>query len=219
MGGRGSSSSGYSGSGKGFIGAGKGGGGQIQPLAIAGLTGTDENGGFRYTSVEQTLQHLEPKTLDMKREQMKVIDDDGFVIAAYQGNAHSVAFIPEQTRGKTVTHNHPSGYGGTFSEADVGNFLEFGQKEIRASAKEGTYSLKRVGKKQNDKGFNDAYAKAQGRLDQKARAATQKAADSGGSRMAQRKAYVDVYHNWYKSNASKYGFEYTFKANKGYKVP
>ena len=66
--------------------------------------------------------------------------------------------------------------------------------------------------------MNNAYAKAQPTLNAKASAAMKKVASAGGSKTAQRKAYVDVYHNWYSQNMSKYGYEYKFTANKSYKV-
>ena len=212
-GGRGSSSAGFSGSGSGFQ-PGGGRGGTIHELPLAGTTGWYDG---NKVSVDSTLNHWEGKNRNIGHEELLIIGDDGFPVAAYKGNAHSVAFDGDKSTGKTVTHIHPSGYGGTFSEADIYNFNAFKQKEIRAAAKEGTYSLKAT-KTANWDGLNKAYAKAQGSLATKASEASAKVKAQGGSSTAQRKAYVDTYHNWYKSNFKKYGYEYSFTANSSYKM-
>ena len=193
--------------------------GKVNPVNVAGMTKGVNGGSLRNVSTEETLRQYEASKLNMKKEQMAILDENGFIVKAYNGDAHSVAFEPQYTVGRVVTHNHPSDYGGTFSDADVGNFLKFNQKEIRASAKEGTYSLKETRKGSgNAKALDTAYAKAQPSLLKKASEAVNAVASKGGSKTAQRKAYVDVYHNWYKNNFSKYGYTYSFKANKGYKV-
>ena len=209
---------GHSASGKGFQ-LQKGSGGNLQPLNVAGMTRGVNGGSLRYVSTEETLRQYESSKLNKPNEQLAILDDNGFIIKAYEGDKHSVGYIGSETTGKVVTHNHPDKYGGTFSEADVAGFLEFNQKEIRASAKEGTYSLRetRKGSGQKD-ALNKAYAKAQSSLYKKAESALLKVKNSGGSKTAQRKAYVDVYHNWYKDTFSKYGYTYTFTKNKGYKV-
>lgn len=212
-GGRGSSS--YSASGKGFDGAGGSGASDVEEIMLAGNTGW-VNG--NEVSVASTLARWEDGRRNLNHEEMLVIGDDGFPVAAYKGDRHSVAFEGEKTRGMTVTHVHPDKYGGTFSEADISNFNKFNQKEIRASAREGTYSLKAT-RNANWDGLNKAYAKAQPSLADKASKAVEKVAAKGGSKTAQRKAYVDVYHKWYSSNMGKYGYTYEFIPEKGYKVP
>lgn len=212
-GGRGSSS--YSASGTGFSGGSGSGGKEPERMLLAGNTGW-ENG--NEVSVASTLNRWESKHATLDHEEMLVIGDDGFPTAAFKGDKHSVGFYGEETVGKTVTHNHPSTYGGTFSEADIYNFNQYSQKEIRAVAREGVYSLKAT-RKADWNGVNNAYAKAQKGLADKANSAVQKVKQAGGSKAAQRKAYVDTYHDWYKKNFKKYGYEYTFTANKGYKLP
>lgn len=209
---------GHSASGKGFV-LEKSKGGKLQPVNVAGMTKGVNGGSLRYVSTQETLRQYEASKLNKPNEQMAILDDNGFIVKAYEGDKHSVAYIPEETIGKVVTHNHPNKYGGTFSDADVAGFLEYGQKEIRASAKEGTYSLRETKKGSGQKdALNKAYAKAQPLLAKKAESALEKVKNAGGSRTAQRKAYVDVYHNWYKNNFGKYGYTYTFTKNKDYKV-
>ena len=63
------------------------------------------------------------------------------------------------TDGATFTHNHPRGdgmLGGTFSNADLGNFALGGNTTYRATAKEGTYSISK-GKNFDTKGFTSYY--------------------------------------------------------------
>ena len=209
---------GHSASGKGFV-LQMGKGGNLQPLNVAGMTKGVNGGSLRYVNTQETLRQYEASKLNKPNEQMAILDENGFIVKAYEGDKHSVAYIPEETTGKVVTHNHPDTYGGTFSDADIAGFLEFKQKEIRASAKEGTYSLKETKKGSGQKdALNKAYGKAQPGLAKKAESELMKVKNAGGSKTAQRKAYVDVYHNWYKNNFSKYGYTYTFIKNKGYKV-
>ncbi len=115
---------------------------EIQELNVAGMTPMDR--GSRFTNAEKTLDYLERKKLQETREQVQVLDDYGYVTRAFQGDEHSCAVddkTQQYAQGKIVTHNHPSEYGGTFSDADI-SFLSLGMKELRASAKEGTYSIK-----------------------------------------------------------------------------
>lgn len=192
-------------------------GGVATSLPVAGLTPSSNGTTLRYTSTDATLTKLERDARSLGHEELKVVDDDGFVTAAYKGSAHSVAYNPHLTVDKIVTHNHPSGYGGTFSEADVSGFLSWNQKEIRASAKEGTYSLKRTSKS-NPRAFANAYNADKTSMDRTATRMLSEAMAKGQSENAMRKAWVDVYHQWFKRNASKYGYEYTFTKNKEYKL-
>lgn len=192
-------------------------GGIPNSIPTAGLTPSANGSSLRYTSTDATLKKLETDALPLGKEELKVVDDDGFVIAAYKGREHSVAYDPYVTRDRIVTHNHPSGYGGTFSEADISGFLSWNQKEIRASAKEGTYSIKRTNKS-DPRGFANAYNRDRGIMESTAKRMLDNAVSKGLSKNARRKAYVDVFHQWFKKNSSKYGYEYTFTRNKGYKL-
>ena len=222
MGGRGSASasSKYGGGGGGILVMG---GSAGEDMLTAGMTATDEAGGFRYTSTEATLSKLETEALSLDHEQLKIVDSNGFVLAAVDGEKHSVGITDnalKNIKGNTVTHNHPAGYGGTFSEADVAS-LSLGMKEMRASAAEGTYSIKATNKATADsaRSFAAAYQKAsQGSLGRRAAdAATAKAA-KGGTEAECRKAYCDTLGGWLSKNASKYGYKYSFTANGDYNI-
>lgn len=94
-------------------------------------------------------REVEAKTVNRKTEKMTVIDDDGNITFQKSGSSGRVSFNPVEgfkMNGKTITHNHPGEFGGTFSGADVAVFTKFGLKSIRAVAKEGTYSLERTSK-------------------------------------------------------------------------
>lgn len=115
--------------------------------------------------------------------------------------------------GKIVTHNHPSEYGGTFSDADI-SFLSLGMKELRASAKEGTYSIK-AKKNANPHGLMKAYLRSAPRMQDAMREialemARKKYTSKKAYEKANRKAQLEVIHNWYQRNVKRYGFEYNF---------
>ena len=136
---------------------------EIQELNVEGMTPMHR--GSRFTNAEKTLDYLERKKLQETREQVQVLDDYGYVTRAFQGDEHSCAVddkTQQYARGKIVTHNHPSEYGGTFSDADI-SFLSLGMKELRASAKEGTYSIK-AKKNANPHGLMKAYLRSAPRM-------------------------------------------------------
>lgn len=147
---------------------------------------------------------------------MQVLDDYGYVTRAFQGDEHSCAVddkTQQYARGKIVTHNHPSEFGGTFSDADI-SFLSLGMKELRASAKEGTYSIK-AKKNANPHGLMKAYLRSAPRMQDAMREialemARKKYTSKKAYEKANRKAQLEVIHNWYQRNVKRYGFEYNF---------
>lgn len=190
------------------------GNGPVTELHVAGMTPTDR--GSRFTSAEKTLDYLEKKKLAETKEQLQVLDEYGYVTRAFQGDEHSVAVdarTREYMKGKIVTHNHPSVYGGTFSDADI-NCLSMGMRELRASAREGTYSMKRH-KDADPKGFMKAYLDSADRLQERM---YQKAVDVAREYYHSREDYekinrreqLQVIHEWYSENAPRYGYTYTF---------
>lgn len=97
-----------------------------------------------YVNEKTTLAFLEAKKLSYDKEQLQILDQYGFVTTAYQGDEGSVgvdSYGLRKTRDNIVMHNHPGLYGGTFSEADIAT-LACGITELRASAVEGSYSMK-----------------------------------------------------------------------------
>lgn len=189
--------------------------GEIIPLNVAGMTPADK--GSRFTNAEKTLKYIESMKMDYSKEQLQVIDRHGYVTRAFQGDEHSVAVDMETRsymRGKVVTHNHPDTWGGTFSGADI-SCLRMGMKELRASAKEGTYSMKAL-RGADPEGFYKAYEKAETRLNGEmldiARKMAAKKWDSYERyRYENRKAQIDVIHRWYGMNAEKHGYQYRFE--------
>lgn len=186
-------------------------------LNLAGMNRDIANG----VTPEKTLDFLEKiYKKGMTKEQLQVLDEDGWTVLAKQGDRHSVGFTTEEAefmRGKVVTHNHPNGYGGTLSDADVYNALKYGQKEIRASAAEGVYSLRKTGRA-NPEGFAKALQNAQQKLDNRMRETIKRFDNGKNSDMVIRKLWVDVLHRWYGRNASQYGYVYKFTPNAGYDV-
>lgn len=187
---------------------------EVKELNVAGMTPMDR--GSRFTNAEKTLDYLETKKLNEAYEQLQVLDDYGYVTRAFQGDEHSVAMDAETinyARGKIVTHNHPAKWGGTFSDADIST-LSMGMKELRASAREGTYSMK-ANKNANPHGFMKAYLRSAPRLQNKMRTialemARKKYTSKEAYERANRKAQLEVIHNWYQRNAKRYGYEYNF---------
>lgn len=163
--------------------------------------------------------------LNMKSQPVEyayLIDKNGKVLAGAQGGKHSVGIAYEGSQeGMTVTHNHPSKYGGTFSGADISHLTTANLKQIRAVAKEGTYKMTATSKA-NPIGLNKALAKDINRLNAQAVKNQLKVKRKNLTRsqykLSQRKAYVDTIDSWYKKNASKYGYKYTFEANKDFKI-
>lgn len=197
------------------VGGSSGGNGSTEELIVAGMTPTYR--GSRYTQAKKTLQYIESKKRSYEKEQLQILDDYGYITKAFQGDEHSVSVTPETIaymKGKIVTHNHPSDWGGTFSGADI-SMLQTGIKEMRASAKEGTYSLQRR-KNADPKGFCQAFRKDEGRLNKQMREIANNLAQKKWSsreayNKAQRKAQLDVVHQWYSHNAERYGYEYLFE--------
>lgn len=163
--------------------------------------------------------------LDMKNNKVEygyLIDKNGKVVAGAKGNKNSVGVAySDNQEGMTLTHNHPSKYGGTFSGADISYLTTAKLKQIRAVAKEGTYKMTAT-KHANPVAFNKALAKDINKLNIKALKNQLKVKKGNLTKsqykIHQRKAYVDTIDDWYKKNASKYGYEYTFKANKDFKI-
>ncbi len=150
----------------------------------------------------------------VKREMAFLSSSDGTILAAARGDKHSVgvAYAGDQA-GLTLTHNHPDTYGGTFSTADINHLTRANLAEIRAVAKEGTYSL-RATKNARPLDFNRALNKDYNKIVAKAQQNHNAARAAGKNRTEQRKAYTDTLSNWYRANAKKYGYEYKTTAHK-----
>ena len=159
--------------------------------------------------------------MDMKYNEVEygyLIDKNGKVVAGARGGKHSVGiYYNGSQEGMDLTHNHPSGYGGTFSGADISHLTEAKLHSIRAVAREGTYVMT-AKKGANYDGLNRALAKDLNRISARGGQKAQKYMKAGKSKNQVRKAYVDELHKWYQKNASKYGFSYTFRSNSDYNI-
>ena len=181
---------------------------------IAGMTPEER----AFVNEKTTLAFLEEKKVSYDKEQLQILDQYGFVTTAYQGGSDSVGvdnYGLSQMRGNIVTHNHPGVYGGTFSEADIAT-LACGMTELRASAIEGSYSMKAT-KTADPQSFHKAYVRAAPEIQARMTAIAE---ENGKKRYKSYDAYVEenrrtqiaVIHEWYKQNAEKYGYQYAFEA-------
>ena len=98
------------------------------------------------SSAGKQIMSFENKHVDSKREHSILIMDDGTVIENNTGGKSSVkASTQARMKADILSHNHPNpiegALGGTFSSADLNNFVNFNQHMYRASSKEGTYVI------------------------------------------------------------------------------
>lgn len=215
FGGRGAGSSSGGGSG-GVFSTGRG-GGSGKSLGLAGQTYFEDG---NKVSVSGTLNFWEGKSAGLKKEELLMVDEDGFACGYFKGGATSVSFsIPKDVDPKktVLTHNHPAGgkdgrtIGGSFSNADLNNHIDIGFKETRATSVEGTYSFK-TGRNANATGFKAALKTRQSECLTKAKNKVAK-----GDTRSEIDIYLDECHKWYKTNCKKYGYEYSFTKAKGSK--
>lgn len=144
-------------------------------------------------SMEATLAANEPKIASNDYETGLIVDDQGFVIAAYKGGTNYVDFGTDAglVRGNMVTHNHPSG-AAAFSVADIASTGIEGGLGIRATTRtNGTVELRNAGSRQGDwAGLADAYKRY---LD----------SGPGGQRS------ITAAQRWLARNAKNYGLRFT----------
>lgn len=87
-------------------------------------------------SMEATLKRVEPLIASHTYETGLIIDEQGFVLAAYRGDRSSVNFGADGAKlyGNTMTHNHPSDIA-VFSVADIASTGAAGGIRARATTK------------------------------------------------------------------------------------
>lgn len=144
-------------------------------------------------------------------ETLTAFDDNGNMLFSKKGGPHSVEYGAEgpKTTNAVVTHNHPSG--ASFSSDDVAGMVFFNQKEMRATGKEYTFSMKRPAK-----GWGVSWATAESRFK---RAYTKALNDyykqaPGKSDTARRKLWIDLTHKYNGEAAKSLGWNYSVKKNK-----
>ena len=91
----------------------------------------------------QLLESFEKNRLQGKIEYATAVSKNGVVYGEVKGGKGSVRTpVYFDDDGNTFTHIHPRDngiFGGTFSDADINVFSNYGVKTYRAVAKEGTY--------------------------------------------------------------------------------
>lgn len=185
-------------------------GGRLQPIDITPYR-------------EQSLEQVEGRLRSLPYEEAFVFDKNGRVIAAYRGDAGSVALPAELLHEKdiTVTHGHPKGeaeFGGTFSFADMGNMLKSNWAEHRATASgqgEMNYIIRKT-PAADAKGFynqiNRDYVDLCSRMDHTYKSVYHEECRDGAKKAQAlhkaRQESVGILNAYYKEKAAQFGYEY-----------
>lgn len=188
--------------------------GEGTDLNVAGWT---PQAGQRNVNGDVTMSSAEKKILSKNHEQLIVVDKYGYVVSVVDGGEHSVGITPKAEKairaGGRVTHNHPNG--GTFSPADVISAGTFGTKEIRAASKryKTSYSLKATNKA-NGAGIAKQMTRDAKKIEKKwdekiLQINKRKYMNKENYEKAVYNAYNQVMGDWFKKNASKYGYTYS----------
>lgn len=143
-------------------------------------------------------------------ETMIALDDKGNILFNKKGGAHSVSYGTDgpKTANAIVTHNHPSG--ASFSPADIEGMVFFNQKEMRATGKEYTYSMKRPEKGWGVSSQTAEYVFKQAITKAKRAYATEKT----GNPTNNRKLWLSLTDKYVGQAASKLGWNYSRTKNK-----
>lgn len=179
-------------------------------------------------AVRAAIEAFENKRWANKIEFSCFVDAQGKVIENNRGGKGSVgATLLARSTAEAMTHNHPrSGresdcLGGTFSTADISNFVRFRQNTYRATAAEGTYSISKL-KDFDGPGLNSYYTaeNARNRSTYHATANALAASCKAGSityteyRTELSKAfnaYLVAEHNSLRAGQKFYGYQYTLE--------
>ena len=141
-------------------------------------------------------------------ETLKIFDDQGNVTYEKKGAKDHVYYDGWKSVNKVVTHNHPSG--SAFSGADLKNAVALNQKEIRATGKEFTFSMKRPasgwGVKPSTviRKFNKIHKENSKKY----------WAQKTGNAAADRKLWIKLSTDTSQQVAKAYGWNFTVKKNK-----
>lgn len=140
-------------------------------------------------------------------ESLGAFDDTGKLTYFQKGAKHYVMYDGRAVADKIVTHNHPSG--GSFSHQDIEGMVSNNMKEMRITAKEFTYSMKRP------KGGWGATGKNAGAMAQhfhdKALATFKQ--QKTGNIAADRKLWIGLSTKATKQLAKYYGWDFTVRKN------
>lgn len=203
------------------------------------------------------INRIANRTRNLKKEQYRIVNDNGEVVLTKQGEQHQVALTVGEKReflqDAVSIHNHPNG--GTFSPDDLSDF-GYGARQIVAASPEGTYRLTRQGTHYNwrdmrnamdaegvtrERSFSELRKEAQQQpkikrqMDRmskisndwvKARAEgkpqeyldkltakynTLSEKYKSDLKAEERRLETQPFHDFYKKNAKKYGYTYSFE--------
>lgn len=168
---------------------------------------------YRRKTKEEVIKEIEDKTREDSTETASVIDENGSVLLEKtEGLESEVNFTYDELlkmQNNTLTHNHPKGR--VFSPEDLDLAFYVNLREIRASHKNGCYSLKRnfdigdsIPNKYRD--FAKDYTKAA--IDYKNSTMDAIFDQTRDAEMCN-KMVDDFRRQWLKENAVKYGWTYT----------
>lgn len=176
--------------------------------------------------VREQIENWENRRRNSKIEFAYSVTPDGTVIDEKRGGKTSVQATLEMhdTEGATFTHNHPRQdgiLGGTFSYADLSNFVRFKNVTERAAAKEGTYSISKLPNFNRD-GFlkmaGDSNKNRRAEYEKKHRAIREDVKSGKISRETAKKMYSKVFntflvglHQDLETGQKTYGYTYTLE--------
>lgn len=176
--------------------------------ARSGGGGGGVGGGSRALSA--ALNVHEKAIRENNYETLIVFDKNGNVLVNKKGRAHSVSYGMDGTKttDAIVTHNHPSG--ASFSHQDIAGMVYYNQKEMRATGKEYTFSIRRP-----EKGWGVSWKSAQDRFQRAFKyARTAYNAQKTGNAAKDRKLWINLTNKYNAMAAKHLGWTYTAKKNK-----
>lgn len=162
--------------------------------------------GFSKALASSIVAH-EKSIMGNNYETLKVFDENGNVTYEKVGGPNSVAYHGLKTVNMVVTHNHPNG--SSFSGADLKNAVNMNQKEIRATGKDFTFSMKRPATGWGTTGrsvmtkFNKLYKEASVTYHKQ----------KTGNAEKDRKLFIKLTSDISAKMAKHYGWTYTVKKN------
>lgn len=174
--------------------------------------GSSANGGMG-RGAKRLARNLEVRESAIKGnsfETMYALDENGNEIFKKIGGDHSVSYGLDgyKTKNAIVTHNHPSG--ASFSWQDVHGMVFYNQKEMRATGKEYTFSIKRPAN-----GWGVSYKTAITAF-KRANANARKAFNTQrtGNQASDRKLWISLTNKYNEKAAKRLGWDYSVKKNK-----
>ena len=172
--------------------------------------------------LSSTLSNIEKSRIGLTSEKLTILDKNGKILKELDGGDNYVDAREYRNLMKNaiITHNHPTD--DNFSSNDIKEFIDSDIYEIRASTSKETYSLKKGNGKLNPK-IKEAYEKenmnswnyANNKLGEKIKNKTLGYNPTENPRqynLDRQRLRAEYKHNWFKTNAKKYGYIYSKKS-------